>query len=82
MKHTKELQPILTAIYILNHIDGHTNEKVAKLTEYALHEICVAYSNMIKAITFTGGKADLLTYVEKMLAEDTNYNEYFGGKKQ
>ena len=35
MKHTKELQPILMAIFILNHLDEHTNEKVAKLTEYA-----------------------------------------------
>ena len=33
MKNTKELQPILTAIYVLNHISEHKNEDVAKLAD-------------------------------------------------
>lgn len=82
MKHTKELQPILTAIFILNHLDEHTNEKVAKLAEYALHEICWANSNMIKLLAYTGERADLLAYVERLLAEDTHYNQFFGGKQK
>ncbi len=47
MKRTKEIETILTAIFVLNHINEN-NEQIALLSEYALHDICEANSNMIK----------------------------------
>ena len=47
MKRTKEIETILTAIFVLNHINEN-NEHIALLSEYVLHDICEANSNMIK----------------------------------
>ena len=75
MKRTKEIETILTAIFVLNHINEN-NEQIALLSEYALHDICEANSNMIKLIACSGKKQDLITYVNKFLAEDTKYNDF------
>ena len=75
MKRTKEIETILTAIFVLNHINEN-NEQIALLSEYALHDICEANSNMIKLLSCTNKKEDLETWVNKLLTEDTKYNDF------
>ena len=75
MKRTKEIETILTAIFVLNHINEN-NEQIALLSEYALHDICEANSNMVKLITCTGNKADLTTWIKNLLENDTKYNDF------
>ena len=75
MKRIKEIETILTAIYVLNHINEN-NEKIALLSEYALHDICEANSNMLKLLSCTNKKEDLETWVNKLLTEDTKYNDF------
>ena len=75
MKRTKEIETILTAIFVLNHINEN-NEKIALLSEYALHDICEANSNMLKLLSCTNKKEDLETWVNKLLTEDTKYNDF------
>ena len=81
MKRIKEIETILTAIFVLNHINDN-NEQIALLSEYALHDICEANSNMIKLIACSGNKQDLITYINKLLTEDTKYNDFIKLKEQ
>ena len=81
MKRIKEIETILTAIFVLNHINDN-NEQIALLSEYALHDICEANSNMIKLIACSGNKQDLITYINKFLTEDTKYNDFIKLKEQ
>ena len=81
MKRIKEIETILTAIFVLNHINDN-NEQIALLSEYALHDICETNSNMIKLITYSGNKQDLITYINKLLTEDTKYNDFIKLKEQ
>ena len=75
MKRTKEIETILTAIFVLNHINEN-NEQIALLSEYALHDICEANSNMLKLLACTSKREDLVTWVNKLLTEDTKYNDF------
>lgn len=75
MKRIKEIETILTAIFVLNHINEN-NEQIALLSEYALHDICEANSNMLKLLAFTSKREDLVTWVNKLLTEDTKYNDF------
>lgn len=75
MKRTKEIETILTAIFVLNHINEN-NEQIALLSEYALHDICEANSNMLKLLAFTSKREDLVTWVNKLITEDTKYNDF------
>ena len=75
MKRIKEIQPLLTAIYCYNHINAN-NDNIALLSEYGLHELCDANSNMIKLIACSGNKQDLINYINKFLTENTKYNDF------
>lgn len=81
MKRIKEIETILTAIFVLNHINDN-NEQIALLSEYALHDICETNSNMIKLIACSGNKQDLITYINKFLTENTKYNDFIKLKEQ
>ncbi len=58
MKRIKEIEPILTAIYSLNHLDD--KEKIALVTEYALHELCDSNTNMLKLVVHIRKKENLI----------------------
>ena len=73
MKRTKEIETILTAIFVLNHINEN-NEQIALLSEYALHDICEANSNMLKLLACTSKREDLVVLSTTTLNCLTKYD--------
>ena len=80
MKRIKEIDPILTAIYLLNALGD--NEKIALLTEYALHELCDANTNMLKLIVCVNKKENMAKDTLRLLNEETKFNEFLRRKEE
>ncbi len=76
MKNLKELNAILTAIYLLNFIDENRNLDIMLLTDYAFRRIFDCNGNMKAAICLGNSKENVRAAVMKLLEEDTKYMEY------
>ena len=74
MKRIKEIEPILTSIYALNHFGE--KEKLALVTEYALHELCNSNTNMLKLIVFSSKKQNIIKDVLSLLEAETKFNDF------
>ena len=80
MKRIKEIEPILTSIYALNHLGD--KEKIALVTEYALHELCDANTNMLKLVVCLGKKQNVIKDSIRLLEEETKFNDFIKLKEQ
>ena len=80
MKRIKEIEPILTAIYSLNHLGD--KEKIALLTEYALHELCDSNTNMLKLVVHVSKKENLTKDTLRLLQEETKFNDFVKRKEE
>lgn len=80
MKRIKEIEPILTVIYALNHLDD--KEKLALVTEYALHELCDSNTNMLKLVVHVSKKENLIKDTNRLLNEETKFNNFIKLKEE
>ena len=80
MKRIKETEPILTAIYALNQLGD--KEKLALVTEYALHELCDSNTNMLKLVVHVSKKENLIKDTLRLLEEETKFNDYIKLKEE
>ena len=80
MKRIKEIEPILTAIYSLNHLGD--KEKIALVTEYALHELCDSNTNMLKLVVQVSKKENLIKDTLRLLKEETKFNDFIKRKEE
>ncbi len=80
MKRIKEIEPILTAIYSLNHLGD--KENLALVTEYALHELCDSNTNMLKLVVHVSKKENLIKDTLRLLREETKFNDFVKRKEE
>lgn len=80
MKNTKEILPILTAIYCINRLNNEDKD-IAQLCEYALLNSFNANTNMLMLACIGQTKETAMPYILKFLQEDTNYLKYLNNKK-
>jgi len=80
MKRIKEIEPILTAIYAFNHLGD--KEKLALVTEYALHELCDSNTNMLKLVVHVSKKENLIKDTNRLLNEETKFNDFIKLKEE
>lgn len=75
MKNTKEIQPILTALWCLNHTSEHKDKDVEKILEYAFGSFFGANTNLLVLATLGKSRDEMYLDVLEMLTETTKYKE-------
>ena len=72
MKNTKEIRPILTAIYCINFL-GNKDEDIDKILKYAFNSIFNCNTNLLTLACVGRTKQDAMPEILQVLHEDTNY---------
>ena len=79
MKNTKELQAILTSIFVLNHVSEHKNQDIANICEYAFRRCLETNTNLLVLSTIGQKYPDMKEQVKELLAGETKYTKIMGG---
>lgn len=75
MKNTKEIQPILTAIFCLNRT-GERNEQIDKVCDYAFRRLFGANTNLLALMCIGQTKEAMEQQVKELLEKDTEFEKY------
>lgn len=76
MKNTKEILPILTAIYVINRTGSQPDEDVENILGYALRRIFNANTNMLLLSCIGQSKETIMPQVTELLKKETKYLKY------
>ncbi len=75
MKNTKEVKTLLTALYCYNRM-GAKDEKIENILSYAFYRLFNGNTNLILVCTSTVDRNELLSYIDRLLEEDTEYHKF------
>lgn len=76
MKNTKEILPILTAIYVINRTSSQPDEDVENILGYALRRIFNANTNLLILSCIEQTKETIMPQVKELLKKETKYFKY------
>ena len=76
MKNTKEVQPILTAIFALNRTGGHEDGDISLLLDYAFRRLFGANTNLLLLACLGKTKEQIMPEIMQVLKADTQYEKY------
>lgn len=75
MKNTKELQPILTAIFAINRTNEHEDKDISLILDYAFRRLFGANTNLLTLACVGKTKEQIMPEVKAILSE-TQYEMY------
>lgn len=75
MKNTKEIIPVLTAVYCINQINGNTDDDISNLLKYLFINCTNANVNMLTLACIGRTKESIMPELDELLKE-TNYKKY------
>lgn len=78
MKNTKEIQPILASIYVLNLCSKNENKDITNLCEYAFKYCLEGSTSLLKRGTVGETYERARLQVAKIIQEDTHYKKIMG----
>lgn len=70
MKNTKEIRPILTALYCINFL-GNKDEDIDKILKYAFNSIFDSNTNLLTLACIGKTKEQVMPEIYQLLREDT-----------
>lgn len=70
MKNTKEIRPILTALYCINFL-GNKDEDIDKILKYAFSSILDSNTNLLTLACIGKTKEQAMPEIYQLLKEDT-----------
>ena len=76
MKNTKEVQAILTAICCINQTNGHKDEDIAKILDYAFRRLFDSNTNLLMLCCVGRSKEEMMPEIMQVLEQDTQYKKY------
>ena len=79
MKNTKELQAILSAIYLLNRMDETPNPEIDKLCEYAFRHCLESNTAMLLLAAIGQDYLTMKEQVNALLQRETKFTKEMGG---
>ena len=82
MKNTKEVQPILTAIFVINRTSGHEDKDISLILDYAFRRLFGANTNLLLLACVGKTKEQIMPEVMQVLKADTQYEQYLEDYKQ
>ncbi|MDE6867979.1 MAG: hypothetical protein K2J83_02410 [Clostridia bacterium] len=81
MKNTKEIIPILTAIYCINQTNGNTDTEISNLLKYLFINCTNANVNMLTLACIGKSKESIMPELDEIL-KDTNFKKYMERKNK
>lgn len=78
MKNTKEIKPILTAIFAINKTSEREDKDISKILDYAFRRLFELNTNLLLLACIGKRKQDIMPEVMEMLKAETQYDKYFG----
>ncbi len=76
MKHTDEIQPILTAIFAINRTSEHEDKDITLVLDYAFRRLFSANTNLLLLSCIGKSKEEIMPEVMQVLDEGTQYKKY------
>lgn len=81
MRNTKEIQPILTAIFCLNRT-GERNVQIDLICDYAFRRLFGANTNLLALACVGHDKETIEQQITELLEQETEYKKYMEEYKQ
>ena len=82
MKHTDEVQAILTAIFAINKTSEHEDKDITLVLDYAFRRLFGANTNLLLLSCIGKTKEQMMPEVREMLKTYTQYEKYLEEYKQ
>ena len=82
MKHTDEVQAILTAIFAINRTSAHEDQDITLVLNYAFRRFFGANTNLLLLSCVGKTKEQMMPEVREMLKIYTQYEKYLEEYKQ
>ena len=82
MKNTKEIIPILTAIYCINQTNGKEDTDITNLLKYLFLSCFNSNVNMLMHACIKKTKTDIMPEINELLDKETNYKKYLETHKK
>lgn len=82
MKHTNEVQAILTAIFAINRTSEHEDKDISLVLDYAFRRLYGANTNLLILSCIGKTKEQIMSEVMQLLKADTQYEKYLKEYKQ
>ena len=76
MKHTNEVQAILTAIFAINRTSEHEDKNISLILDYAFRRLFGANTNLLFLACIGKTKEEIMSEVMQVLKADTQYEKY------
>ena len=76
MKHTDEVQPILTAIFAINRTNEHEDKDIPLVLDYSFRRLFGANTNLLLLSCIGKSKEEIMPEVMQVLDESTQYKKY------
>lgn len=76
MKKTKEVQPILTALFAINQTSEHKDQDIALILDYAFRTLFECNTNLIIMACAGKDKETIMPEVRDLLDSETGYKKY------
>lgn len=82
MKNTKEVQAILTSILCINYTNGHRDNDIFKIVDYAFRRLFGANTNLITLCCIGKTKEQIMPEIMQVLESVTEYKKYLDEYKE
>ena len=82
MKHTNEVQAVLTAIFAINRTSEHEDKDITLVLDYAFRRFFGANTNLLLLSCIGKTKEQMMPEVREMLKTYTQYEKYLEEYKQ
>ena len=82
MKHTNEVQAILTAIFAINRTSEHEDKDITLVLDYAFRRLFGANTNLLILSCIGKTKEQMMPEVREVLKTYTQYEKYLEEYKQ
>ena len=82
MKHTNEVQAILTAIFAINRTGEHEDKDITLVLDYAFRRLFGANTNLLLLACIGKTKEQMMPEVREVLKTYTQYEKYLEEYKQ
>lgn len=76
MKHTDEIEAILTTIFAINRTSEHEDKDISLILDYAFHRIFGANTNLLVLACIGKTKEEIIPEVRQVLDSSTHYTKY------
>ena len=82
MKHTNEVQAVLTAIFAINRTSEHEDKDITLVLDYAFRRFFGANTNLLLLSCVGKTKEQMMPEVREVLKTYTQYEKYLEEYKQ